>query len=320
MEQNKLFKSFINDIIQVFPEYKQRLYKTYEYTLQETLPDDYSLENDTRLNELCNHMIEHIDDIISENDSIFQNDPLLLENVSFKIIWGSNISRKTKKSLWKYFQTFCLLHLSNDMIDSKINDVIQKVENNEKVSDKKTVKSLKYIKKLNEILTTEDINEDNDINDHVNNEAFNGMETLLENTGIGQIAKNITEELDIEKMLGDSEGIEGLFKGDNMMNIFKTINSKIESELSNDPNSKDNLMKEAGDICGNMQGNPLFSSLMGSMQGMFQGGGMPQPPPQDVKNIQMNKDPHSSNKTRQRLQKKLKEKEKLKVEKVDSES
>ena len=34
----------------------------------------------------------------------------------------------------------------------------------------------------------------------------------------------------------------------------------------------------------------------------------------------MNKDPHSSNKTRQSLQKKLTEKEKLKVEKVDSES
>ena len=72
-------------------------------------------------------------------------------------------------------------------------------------------------------------------------------------------------------------------------------------------------------ICGDMQGNPLFSSIMGSMQGMFQGGGMPQPAPQDVKNIQMTKDPHSSNKARKRLQKKLKEKEKLKVEKVDSE-
>jgi len=103
------------------------------------------------------------------------------------------------------------------------------------------------------------------------------------------------------------------------MNIFQTINSKIESQLSNDPSAKDNLMKEAGNICGSMEGNPLFSSIMGGMQGMFpEGGGMPQPPPQDVRNIQMNKDPHSSNKTKQRLQQRLKEKKKVNVEKLDT--
>ena len=318
MEQNKLFKSFVNDIIQVFPEYKGRLFKTYEYTLQETIPEDYSLKNDTLLSIFINNVVEHIEQIITEDHTLFLNDPILLQNVSFKIIWGSNISHKTKKSLWRYLQTFCLLHLSDDINDKKMNDVIQQVENNEKVSDKETVKQLKYIKKLNELLTTEDIENENENE----NQGLDGMESLLENTGIGQIAKNITEELDIENMLGENGGIEELLNGENMMNIFQTINSKIENELSNDPNSKDNLIKEASDICGNMQGNPLFSSIMGSMQSMFQGGGMPQPPPQDVKNIQMNKGPHSSNKTRQRLQKKLreKEKEKLKVEKLDSES
>ena len=316
MDQNTLFKSFINDIIQVFPEYKDRLFKTYKYTLQETLPEDYSIEKDTLLCEFISNVIENIEQIIEEDHTLFINDPILLQNVSFKIIWGSNITNKTKKSLWRYFQSFCMVHLSSES-DDKINDVIQKIENNEKVTDKETVKKMKQIKKLNEILTSEDINNDDDEEDL--NQGLEGMEAILENTGIGKIAKDITEELDIEKMLGDGEGMEGLFKGNNMLNLFQTINSKIESQLSNDPNSKENLMKEAGNICGDMQGNPLFSSIMGSMQGMFQPGGEnPRPAPQDVKNIQMTKDPHNSNKARQRLQKKLKEKEKLKVEKIDS--
>ena len=50
-----------------------------------------------------------------------------------------------------------------------------------------------------------------------------GIDEILENTNIGQIAQEITQELDLENMVGDG-GIENLLSGDNMMNIFKTIN------------------------------------------------------------------------------------------------
>ena len=89
-----------------------------------------------------------------------------------------------------------MIYLSSES-DDKINDVIQKIENNEKVSDKETVKKMKQIKKLNEILTTEDLTNDDDDNEETLNEGLSGMESILENTGIGKIAKDITEELDI---------------------------------------------------------------------------------------------------------------------------
>ena len=50
-----------------------------------------------------------------------------------------------------------------------------------------------------------------------------GMESILENTGIGKIAKDITDELDLENMLSGEGGMEGLFKGENMMNIFLQV-------------------------------------------------------------------------------------------------
>ena len=72
----------------------------------------------------------------------------------------------------------------------------------------------------------------------------------------------ITQELDIESMVGDG-GIENLLNGDNMMNIFKTINEKIENKVGEDSAVKNNLMGEAGNICDTMKDNPLFSTLMG---------------------------------------------------------
>ena len=46
--------------------------------------------------------IEEIDKDLSENNfSVFDNDPIILENVSFKLIWNSNISNDTKNNTWR---------------------------------------------------------------------------------------------------------------------------------------------------------------------------------------------------------------------------
>ena len=80
------------------------------------------------------------------------------------------------------------------------------------------------------------------------------MEEMFKNTGIGKIAKDITDELNIEQMLENGGGIEDIFKGENMGNIIQSISSKISSE---DLQSGD-LVSEASTICSSMQGNPLF--------------------------------------------------------------
>ena len=178
----------------------------------------------------------------------------------------------------------------------------------EKVKDKETVEDMKKLKKLNELLSN-----DND-DDNVEDIMPEGMSEILENTNIGQIAQEITQELDLENMVGDG-GIENLLSGDNMMNIFKTINEKIENKVGEDSAVKNNLMGEAGNICDTMKDNPLFSTLMQGMDGMMnQGGNLP---PQDVKNINFQDKSHNPNATRSRLQKKLKEK-KVNVEKLNN--
>jgi hypothetical protein len=167
---------------------------------------------------------------------------------------------------------------------------------------------------------------------------------MFENTNIGKIAKEITDDLDIEGMLDKDGGIENLFSGGNMMNIIQSISSKMEDQI--DPENSSGLMEEATNICGSMQGNPLFSSLFNNMTNSMGGnpmggnpmggnpmggnpmggnpmggnpmGGNPIPAKeQETKNINVSDPKHDPNKTRQRLQNKLEEKKKLNIEKKD---
>lgn len=265
---NKLFKSMINDIIKVFPEYTKRLLNYYKETLQ-----NESEEKDERLKEFLMNVNDISDDIVDDNFNIFESDPILLQNVSFKVIWNSDISDDNKSKIWKYLQTFCIISI-NEKSNDKIGDVIKSIESKEKVKDKETLKDLKKLKKLNKSIENEGamdkligekVNKeekvDNEDNEYEGGEDMKKMENMFKNTGIGKIAKDITDELNIEEMLENGGGIEDIFKGENMGNIIQSISKKISSE---DLQGGD-LVSEATTICSTMQGNPLFSSLMSNM-------------------------------------------------------
>ena len=53
-----------------------------------------------------------------------------------------------------------------------------------------------------------------------------------------------------------------------MMNIFKSISSKIDSQ-----NENGNIMEEALNITKSMKGNPLFSSMVSNLTGGSKEGG-----------------------------------------------
>ena len=266
--RNKLFKSMVNDIIKVFPEYTKRLLDYYKETLR---INNENNNNDEKLIEFIKNVNEISDYIVEDDFSIFETDPILLQNVSFKLIWNSNISEDTKSKVWKYLQTFRILSL-NDKSNEKIIDVIKSIESNEKVKDKKTLKDIKKLKKLNESIENDTaldkllddkvkLAERNDKNEKPGLSGMKEMEDMFQNTGIGKIAKDITSELNIEDMIENGGGIEDIFKGENMGNIIQSISKKISSENL----QSGELVNEATNICSSMESNPLFSSLMSTM-------------------------------------------------------
>lgn len=300
---NNLFRTFINDIIKVFPEYQERLHDEYEDLFLEeekNLPDNY-------LSGFLKKIRKYNEEISNKDEDLFKTDPIIIPNVSFKMMWNSGISKKTKNTLWRYLISFCAIEIKIRCGD-KIDDVLKSIDTNEKVKDKKTVEDMKKLKKLNELLSIKEIIEEEE---NIEDVIPNDMENLLKNTNIGKIAQEITEDLDIESMFDPTKGIENMFQGDSMMNIFTKINSKIEGKLSNNEINRNDLLGEAQNICGSMQGNPLFGSLMENM------GGNLNIPQKDVKNINFDSNnPHNSNKTKKRLQKKLNDKNSVNVEKI----
>ena len=99
-------------------------------------------------------------------------------------------------------------------------------------------------------------------------------------------------------------------------NIAK-LNEKLDakgSKMSDKEGQLDTskLMEEATNICGSMQGNPLFSSLMGMQGDMMKNMGQEpsnQGDSSQTKKINLNNPSHDPNPTKQRLQRKLKEKQ-----------
>ena len=299
---NNLFNSFINDIIKVFPEYKGRLETYYKEILEN---NEANIENE-KLQEFLKNIELISDKIVDKDVKVFEEDPVILQNVSFKLLWNSDISSQTKNSIWKYLQTFCMIKINIESND-KISEVIKSIESNEKVKDKETVKNMKKLQKLKENFDIQEIEKVISENPETISNGMNEMDQMFENTNIGKIAKEITDDLNIDQMIKEGGGIEDLFNGGSMMNIIQSISSKMGNP-ENQLNAGE-LMKEATDICGSMQGNPLFSSLMNMQGDMMKN--------EDIKNVNVSDSTHNPSKTRERLQKKLQEKKNLTVEKVD---
>ena len=145
---------------------------------------------DPKLKEFLENVDEISDKIIEKEINLFNDDPVLLQNVSFKLIWNSDISDQTKNSLWKYLQSFCIINIQNKSGKEKIQEVIKNIEANEKVKDKETLKNMKKMKKLNE---TFDINEIKYLenNPETVEKGMNEMDKMFENTGIGKLPKKL---------------------------------------------------------------------------------------------------------------------------------
>ena len=296
-----VFKSFTSDIIKVFPEYEVPLEQTYGSLLK---LDTCIIEEQELLQEFLDRVNKLNKKITNKDDSMFTDDSLILTNISFKEIWTTNISYKTKETIWKYLQTFCLLslnHQSNKDLQEALSNLSE--DKTIEITDKKVASDVKKIKKMTENIqepiaeeVKEPVKEDN---------PFSQMEEMMNSSEIGKIAQQVSESLDIESMLGgDSDNpmeiFQKLMSGDAMGKIMNSINTAVNQNVENGTINKDTMVNEAQNMYKGLGDNPMFKA-MAEMA--------PQPNQQNQ--------PKPSNKTQARLQKKLKEKGKVQVNKVE---
>lgn len=286
-----LFSDFIRDLSKVFPEIKNSLYRNYE----DCLSDDKNkcladFPKVKRFLELINDYEKYI---VDKNLEFFDLEVEFLEEIQFNRLWEKNISNKTRESIWKYLQTFQLIS-----INLKSSEALDAVLDGEKVT-KSTVKDLKKMQKLSEEVQ----------NKSNANEGENELDQMLGgliDSGIGEIAKEVAENLDVESMFGNvnensnpMDLMSQLMNPEKMGAIFNNINTVMEKKMSSGELSQEGLKKEAEGMMGQMGENPMFKNMM---QGM-----------QDVNNIDksedLNKEELSHDEKKRRLREKIKEKQ-----------
>ena len=262
----ELFKTMINDIMEVYPEEKGNIYEKYESIMNlETLNIDEC--------ELMQNFLEKINEksslIINKDLEVIQDD--FIDGIPLKRIWGSGISDATKNNIWKYLQTFCIINInlnSSKELQKLLSGETKEIDR----ENRKDVKDLKKIKKLKESI--DEINTENKEKDQPDP---NQMNNIFESTGIGQLAKEIAEGLDFEEMLGNVEGnsdlegdtdqsmesvMQNIMNPGNFMNLFTNINEKVQEKISTGALSEDMLTGEAQNLYGDFQNNSMFQSMM----------------------------------------------------------
>ena len=310
---HSVFKSFISDIIKVFPEYDIKLNDVYGSLLK---LETCVIEEQELLQEFLSRVHKLNKKITNKDESLFEEDELLLTDISFKNIWTTNISYKTKETIWKYLQTFCLLSL-NHQSNKDLQEALSNLSENKtiEITDKKVASDVKKIKKMTENIQepiAEEVNGTNDgTNDGTNqnngDNPFAQMEQMMQSSEIGKIAQQVSESINIEEMLGgDSDNpmemFQKLMSGDAMGKIMNSINSVVNEKVENGSLNKDSMVNEAQGLYQDMGTNPMFKAMQAMQEDQAKQEG---PSKQDD---QLTNKP--MNKTHERLQKKIKEKAK----------
>jgi len=276
----------LNDLNNTYPEYKDK----WSIWVNCDEPD---------LKELHDYMVtvfpERFFDILYQNADIFNKDDTtnvkFLPDVDFRLLFNcEGISDNTKKTLWKYLQLLLFVTVGSVEDKSKFGDtanIFEGIDDNvlqEKL--KETMNGLtgffndsgaeKYDASGQEFSFDPSDNTMPDVE---------GIHTHLKGIfdgKIGKLAKELAEEISIDfedmmksdtKNVSQQDIMKKLMKNPKqMMDMVKKVSGKLQTKMDSGEISKDELMKEAGEILnkmkemgGSKEVNDMFKKFAGGM-------------------------------------------------------
>ena len=260
-----LFADFLKDLGKTYPEIKNCLYRNYEDVLTDN--ESKKIEDLPKLKLFLDCIYENASLIKDKNDSLFELDIEILEEISFKNLWSKNISSKTKDTIWKYLQTFSLITInlrSSEELQSALNAIQNDDFSKDDIKDKQVAKDLRNLKELSSEVQKK-VDEEEEFN-------LEDMMGGLMDSGIGEIAKEVAGSMDMESMMGGMdensnpmELMAKLMDPEKMGSIFKNIDSIMKQKMDSGELTEDSLKGEAEGMVSKMSDNPLFGNLMQQM-------------------------------------------------------
>jgi hypothetical protein len=309
-EFQKIITDFVNDILNTFPEYKSVINKWWKNTDYSHIKENHErilYEEDEKMKNIdfifsyCLNMYpERFFDIIYQNEEIFNDNSNVntefLPGLSFKYLWKcSDISEKTRSTIWKYLQLILISLISSIKNKETFGDAVKLFENiDENDFKNKLEQSLDKLQDVfNNIKKNDPVDE---IEDGPNNilKEMGGIDINKLNidnlpspddvhkhiTGmldgkLGKLASEIAEEvsgsfnLDMENITDTKDIFQSLFKDPGkLMSLMKNVGSKLESKIKSGDIDENELFNEATDIINKMKSIPCMDNIQNMLSQM----------------------------------------------------
>ncbi len=316
LEFQKVIMDLSNDILNTFPEYKEK----YNDDLK-NLENKESVDN---VFEYCKKVYpERFFDILYQNNDIWENseiNTLFLPDIDFKeMMLDESVSEQTKSTIWKYLQII-LLSVTSSLSDgesfgdtAKLFEAINEDEFKAKLEE--TVNQMHDLFGSMEGDNNNEKPKDSKINldDLPNPEDIHNHITGMLDGKLGRLAREIAQEtaenLDID--MEGSQDVGDVFKKlfsnpGKLMNLVKDVGGKLDAKIKSGDINEEELLSEATNIMQKMKDMPGMPGMDG-IQEMLSKMGMPKG---KMNNANMNK--FKSHMERQIKLAKMKEKMKSK--------
>jgi hypothetical protein len=238
---------------------------------------------------------ERFFDIMYQNADIFDlngdTNVKFLPDVDFKVLYNcEGLSENTKKTIWKYLQLLLFNVIGSIDDKSKFGDaasIFDGIDEN-MLQDKlkETMEGLSdFFKGMGDKQDSDDRREFTfDANDSMPDlESVNEHLKGIFDGKIGKLATELAEEIsgDFTDLVGDAtegntqEVLKNLMKNPKkMMGLVKKVGDRLTQKMDSGEISKDEIMKEAGDIMAKMKGMGGGAEKLNELFKQFAGKGM----------------------------------------------
>ena len=289
-----VINDFTNDLSTTFPEYSDK-WNHLTGTIDDSVRD-----------EIYKHCIavypERFFDILYQNADIFSDKQEVnvnfLPNVDFKILYNSEgVTDSIRKTIWKYLQLVLFTVIGSVKDKSTFGDSMNMFEGiDEKDLQEKLGETMEGLTDFFKDMGKNESSEGEASSGQEQSMPFNmngmpNMENMQEhlhtlfNGKIGSLAKEMAEEIsgDFTELLGDNaenaspqDVMKKLIKNPTkIMGLMKSVTGKLDAKMKSGEISREEIMKEAGDLLGKMKESTggaemseMFAKMAKSMGGM----------------------------------------------------
>tara|TARA_B110000879_G_scaffold52496_1_gene74502 strand:- start:4102 stop:5373 length:1272 start_codon:yes stop_codon:yes gene_type:complete len=295
-----VINDFTNDLTTTFPEYSDR-WNNLTGTIDDSSRDE--------IYKYCVKVYpERFFDILYQNADIFSDkqdvNVHFLPNIDFKILYNSEgVTENIRKTIWKYLQLVLFTVVGSVKDKSTFGDSMNMFEGiDEKDLQEKLGETMEGLTDFFKDMGKNESSESEGSSEQEQSMPFNmngmpNMENMQEhlhtlfNGKIGSLAKEMAEEIsgDFTDLLGDNaenaspqDVMKKLMKNPTkIMGLMKSVTGKLDAKMKSGEISREEIMKEAGDLLGKMKESAggaemseMFAKMAKSMGGMGGMGGM----------------------------------------------